>query len=42
LLDGLCSKLAHTSEEKIQQWEYKVPSLIAFRAKHAKEIAMFN
>jgi hypothetical protein len=40
LLDGLCCKLAHESEEKIQQWEDKVPSLIAYGAKYAEEAAM--
>jgi hypothetical protein len=40
LLDGICSKLAKASDEKIRGWEAKVPTLIAFQAKFAEEIAM--
>jgi hypothetical protein len=40
LLDGISSKLAHASAENFQQWEDKVLSLIAFRAKFAEEIAL--
>jgi curved DNA-binding protein CbpA len=40
LLDGICSKLAKASDEKIRGWEAKVPTLIAFQAKFAEEIAV--
>lgn len=40
LLDSICTKLARASPEKLDEWEEKIPNLVAFQMKFAEEISI--